>query len=189
MIDLHTHSNASDGDLNPSELIKKAVQTGITNLALTDHDTVSGLEEAQEAAKKWGISFIPGVELEIQTEIQGEFHLLGLNIRHLTEEFYGTLQNLAEIREQRNLKIIEKMHEAGIEVDYKEIKVKEIIGRPQFGAFLVGRKIVKNQEQAFKRWLGKGRPFYVPKEGLDLAKAIRLIHEAKGIAVLAHPMS
>jgi predicted metal-dependent phosphoesterase TrpH len=198
MIDLHTHSSASDGDLTPPELIEKAAALGVTTLALTDHDTVSGLEAAEKAAKSRGIHFIPGVELEIQTEdpafplIRGEFHLLGLGIRSPMAEFHTTLDNLAGARDRRNRKMVEKIQAAGIEADYEAVKAFAgggLVGRPHFGAFLISKKLVKNQEQAFKRYLGKDRPFYAPKEGLPFEKAARLIHEAGGIAVLAHPMS
>jgi predicted metal-dependent phosphoesterase TrpH len=218
MVDLHTHSNVSDGDLNPTQLMEKAALLGLKALALTDHDTISGLEEAEKAAQDRGICFIPGVELEIQPDfsgamfqkpgpgpeipvIRGEFHLLGLGIRRPTDQFLAVLEYLAGARERRNRKITERINAAGIDVDYEEIKALAgqpgqsarrgpvIVGRPHFGAFLIRRRVVKNQEQAFRRWLGKGRPFYVPKEGLEFTKAAGLIHRAGGIAVLAHPMS
>ncbi|GHV84952.1 phosphatase [Spirochaetia bacterium] len=208
MIDLHTHSSASDGDLKPAALVEKAALQGLQALALTDHDTIAGLAEAKKAAASRKIRLIPGVELEIngsQPEfptINGEFHLLGLGIEHPTETFLQTLGNLTEGRERRNQQMVEKMRAAGINADYAEIKAfagggtgkagsgaEPLVGRPHFGAFLISRKIVKNQEQAFKRWLGKGRPFYVPKTGLPFATAARLIHEAGGLAVLAHPLS
>jgi predicted metal-dependent phosphoesterase TrpH len=219
MIDLHTHSSASDGELNPAQLVEKAAGKGIKALALTDHDTISGLEEAENASKSHKICLIPGVELEIQAEfrenntenkensvisgptihkIGGEFHLLGLGISPKAEELLSALDYQAKARERRNREMVEKIREAGIPADYEEIKAfagqgpklaGRIIGRPHFGAFLISRKIVKNQEQAFKRWLGKGKPFYIPKESLDFSVAVRLIHEAGGVAILAHPLS
>jgi predicted metal-dependent phosphoesterase TrpH len=122
---------------------------------------------------------------------------LGLNFGNPNEEFLSALDYLSAARERRNREMVEKIRAAGIQVDYEEIKAiagardmhKKIIGRPHFGAFLISRKIVKNQEQAFSRWLGKGKPFYVPKAGLGLKKAVGLIHKAGGRAVLAHPMS
>jgi predicted metal-dependent phosphoesterase TrpH len=200
MIDLHTHSSASDGELKPAELVQKAASMGIKALALTDHDTISGLEEAENASKNHGIRFIPGVELEIQTEgiITGEFHLLGLGISSNNDELLSTLDYQAKARDRRNMEMVEKIRAAGINADYEEIKAfadqssgntRRIIGRPHFGAFLISRKVVKNQEQAFKRWLGKGRPFYVPKESLDFSAALDLVHHAGGVAILAHPMS
>ena len=203
MIDLHTHSNNSDGELNPAQLIQKASDLGLKALALTDHDTISGLEEAENASLYKEIRFIPGVELEIEAKfgdisiITGEFHLLGLGITRNNGELLDALEYLLSARERRNREMVEKIRAAGIDVTYEEIIAlagsaepgKRIIARPHFGAFLISRKIVKNQEQAFNRWLGKGKPFYVPKAGLELQKAVNLIHQAGGAAVLAHPMS
>ncbi len=191
MVDLHTHSTASDGSLRPSELIDAAVSRGLSALALTDHDTIDGLEEAASAAKTKRINFIPGVELEINWE-PGEFHLLGLGITHPSYEFTMALNELCFLREKRNRDILDKMNESGIEVQYEDVKALskgKIIGRPHFAAFLVSRKIVKNTEQAFDRYLGKNRPFYVRKYGLDLERAVRIIKESGGIPVLAHPLS
>jgi 3',5'-nucleoside bisphosphate phosphatase len=203
MIDLHTHSSASDGDLSPSMLMEKAARLGLKAIALTDHDTIAGLEDAQNSALKLNIQFIPGVELEIETgrqvpAINGEFHLLGLGICNFSAEFLEALTFLAGARDRRNLEIVKKINAAGIEAEYDEIKSfaggfegfrDGMVGRPHFGAFLISRKIVKDQEQAFRQWLGKGRPFYVPREGLEFRKAVRLIHQTGGKAVLAHPMS
>jgi predicted metal-dependent phosphoesterase TrpH len=217
MVDLHTHSSASDGDLRPADLVKTAAAKGIRVIALTDHDTISGLGEAETAAREAGITLIPGVELEINAEapgfsipglaINGEFHLLGLGIRRPTGSFVEALRYLGEARDRRNHQILERMRNAGIEADYRDIEAfaggraadlsgndraadrPVLVGRPHFGAFLVKKKIVKNQEQAFKRYLGKGRPFYIPKEGMRFATATEMIHESGGIAVLAHPMS
>jgi predicted metal-dependent phosphoesterase TrpH len=202
MIDLHTHSSASDGDLKPAQLVEKAAGMGLSALALTDHDTITGLPEAKKAAESLGIRLISGVELEIQAEnpetegilpvINGEFHLLGLGIDKPSSELPAVLEHLAAARDRRNREMIERMRAAGIDADYEAVTAFAgggIVGRPHFGAFLISQKVVKSQEQAFKRWLGKGRPFYVPKEGLEFEKAAGLIHDSGGIAVLAHPMS
>ncbi|MDR2313696.1 MAG: PHP domain-containing protein [Spirochaetaceae bacterium] len=216
MIDLHTHSSASDGSLSPARLVEQAARVGVGALALTDHDTLAGLEEAKNAAEALKIRFIPGVELEIQPEkpgrgpsagaepedpqagwggilsMKGEFHLLGLGISRVTAEFHSTLDWLRGARERRNLIMIEKMKNAGIEADYGSVKAFAggmLVARPHFALFLISKKVVKNQEQAFRRWLGKGRPFYAPREGLAFAEALRLIHQAGGAAVLAHPLS
>ncbi|MDR2901333.1 MAG: PHP domain-containing protein [Treponema sp.] len=191
MIDLHTHSTASDGSMSPSELIDAAAEKGLSAIALTDHDTIDGNEEAAIAAKNKNITFIPGVELSIKWE-PGEFHLLGLGIKEVSPSFKEALEELCMLREKRNREILDKMNELNIDVQYEEIKALskgKVIGRPHFAAFLVNRKIVKNREQAFDRYLGKNRPFYVSKQGLDLERAIRIIKESGGIPVLAHPMS
>ena len=213
MIDLHTHSSASDGSCSPTALIAEAAKRGITAIALTDHDTIGGLDEAAKAAMERGIRFIPGVELEIIWNQGGEFHLLGLGIKSPTRTFKAAIEELAHRRLIRNMEIIEKMNKAGISVTYDDIVaiagdgaslaggleagqngrslsgLNHSIGRPHFAAFLAKRRIVKNREQAFKRYLGNGMPFYIPKAGLEFDKAVEVIKGSGGIAVLAHPMS
>jgi predicted metal-dependent phosphoesterase TrpH len=202
MIDLHTNSTASDGTLSPSALIAEAARLGLSAIALTDHDTTGGLQEAAKAAGENGIRFIHGIELEIAWKTNGEFHLLGLGLGRLKDGFAAAIEELRRRRLERNLEIIDRMNKAGIEVSYNEISAlasdsdaagsdpaAHSIGRPHFAAYLAERKIVKNREQAFARYLGKGKPFYIPKVGLEFEPALTLIHESGGIAVLAHPMS
>ena len=225
MIDLHTHSSASDGSLGPGTLIEEAVKRKISSLALTDHDTITGLPEAEKAALERGIHFIPGVEFEIiwkqekravpeTPEIKdlsrrkktsvlnapaGEFHLLGLGIRQPSPGLKEAIEDMTRRRQGRNLEIVEKMNQAGIDVSYDEIKAlaysnaeeadRASIGRPHFADYLVKKKIVRNRDQAFMRFLGKGKPFYAPKVGLEFEQAVKLIKESGGIAILAHPMS
>lgn len=191
MIDLHIHSTASDGSLRPRELMEAAHRRGLTAIALTDHDTIAGLEEARAAAEALGLGFIPGIEIEITWE-PGEFHLLGLGIRRPSRGFSQALAELAYFREARNREIIRKMQSAGIAVGYEDmlaIAGGPCVGRPHFASLLVSRGVVKNREQAFGRYLGKGRPFYVSKEGLEFRRGADTIKESGGIPVLAHPMS
>jgi predicted metal-dependent phosphoesterase TrpH len=196
MIDLHTHSRASDGELSPSELILAARKRGLTAIALTDHDTIDGLEEAREEAIRQGVEFIPGIEFDINYEpfaVGGEFHLLGLGLRSIGDGFRETLRELWRKREERNLRILERIEaELGIRVDYEEVRAISgggILGRLHFATLLVNRRVVKNQEQAFSKYLGKGRPLYAPKERLGFARALDIIRNAGGIPVLAHPLS
>ncbi|MDR0601977.1 MAG: PHP domain-containing protein [Treponema sp.] len=197
MIDLHTHSSASDGELGPAELIQTAALQGLGALALTDHDTITGLEYARNEAAIRGIRFIPGVEMEItETDTRrnppGEFHLLGLGIERPVPAFLAALETLSRLREERNLEILDRMRKSGIEADYGELKAfsgGHSVGRPHFAALLVNRRIVRNHEQAFIRYLGRGKPFYVPKAGLEFENAAALIRESGGIPILAHPMS
>jgi predicted metal-dependent phosphoesterase TrpH len=177
-----------------------AAERGLSAIALTDHDTIKGLDEARLAAEGLGIRFIPGVELEIQWPEEhsasrtapgsGDFHLLGLGIRAPSPAFTGALDELSRRREERNLKILEAMASMGIKADYEELKTGGgSIGRPHFAGLLVQRKIVKTREQAFSRYLARGKPLYIPREGLELDRAMACIKESGGIAVLAHPMS
>jgi predicted metal-dependent phosphoesterase TrpH len=191
VIDLHTHSTASDGSLSPTALVHAAAVRGVTVLALTDHDTLAGISEAEQAAKQEGIRFIPGIEIEISWE-PGEFHLLGLGVSKPSPAFMETIVGLAQKREARNHAIIGRMREAGIEVQYEDILALSgghSVGRPHFASFMVNQHIVKNHEQAFEKYLAKGKPFYVPRECLEFRRALALIKESGGITVLAHPMS
>jgi predicted metal-dependent phosphoesterase TrpH len=195
MIDLHTHSNASDGSLSPAALIDLAAAQGLSAIALTDHDTIKGIEAARQEALVRGIRFIPGIELEIERpeEIRlGEFHLLGLGISRPSGAFLEAVAELGRQRETRNLKILDAMREQGLTVTLEEVMALSgggSIGRPHFASLLVKRGIVKNQEQAFSRFLARGKPFYVPKGALEFRRARELIKESGGLAVLAHPMS
>ncbi|GHV77378.1 phosphatase [Spirochaetia bacterium] len=195
MIDLHTHSRASDGSLTPSELIQTAKKRGLSAIALTDHDTLDGLEEAREEAAKQQIRFIPGIEIDIRYDpitVSGEFHLLGLGLREPGPVFREALEELSRLREVRNRHILEQMGEMGIKADYDEVRAISgggTLGRPHFAALLVQRRVVKNREQAFEKYLGKGRPLYISKEGLEFTRALQIIRDAGGIPVLAHPMS
>ena len=197
MIDLHTHSAASDGTLSPSALIDLAVKRGLSAVALTDHDTIEGNAEAASAAAALNLRFMPGIELEIKWNNGGEFHLLGLGIDNPSPGFLATMAEIARRRQERNMEIVEKMNRAGIVTSYDEVislsgaknARGHSIGRPHFATFLTKRKVVKSREQAFLRYLAKGKPFYIPKEALDFERAVGIIHESGGIAILAHPMS
>jgi predicted metal-dependent phosphoesterase TrpH len=196
MVDLHTHSTASDGDLSPGELIQSAKQRGITVLALTDHDTVDGLEEAREEADRQGVKFVPGIEFDIAYEpfaIAGEFHLLGLGLNTIGPGFREALKEIRRKREDRNLRILGRIEEElGLAIDYGEVQAISgggALGRPHFATLLVNRGIVKNHELAFAKYLAKGQPLYVAKEKLEFTRALGMIREAGGIPVLAHPLS
>jgi predicted metal-dependent phosphoesterase TrpH len=191
MIDLHTHSTASDGTLEPEQLVYEAHKKGLSALSLTDHDTIDGLAEAGAEAARLDIRFIPGIEIAIQWE-PGEFHLLGLGLWNPSAGLLAAVSGLSKIREQRNYEILERMRGIGVDADYKEVSDLSgghSVGRPHFAALLIKRKVVKNVKQAFDRYLGKGKPLYVPKDGLPFQEAARLIKESGGITVLAHPLS
>ncbi|MDR0504165.1 MAG: PHP domain-containing protein [Treponema sp.] len=212
MVDLHTHSNISDGDFSPDLLIKEAVRQSLRAIALTDHDTINGLECAEKAAaevqdsffNKNGAAFrfIPGIEIEINAAKLpygmarpgpgGEFHLLGLGIKAPTAHFIDAIDKLALRREARNREILDRMHELSIEATWDEFLSLcggNTPGRPHFAKLLVKHKIVRNVNQAFARYLGTGKPLYVPKDGMVFEEAVAIIRESGGIPVLAHPVS
>jgi predicted metal-dependent phosphoesterase TrpH len=201
MIDLHTHSNASDGDYTPALLVREAQKRSISAIALTDHDTLDGLESAAFEAEAAGMVFIPGIEISIKWAGNGgvpgigpggEFHLLGLGIQSPSPGFLAAIAELSRRREARNREILDRMHELSIEASWEDILALSgghSVGRPHFAALLVNRKIVRTRQQAFARYLKPGKPLYVPKAGLDFDEAVPLIRESGGIPVLAHPMS
>ena len=191
MIDLHVHSTASDGQYTPSEIIQKAAEKNVSLIALTDHDTINGNNEAKIEAEKSGISFIPGVELSINFPT-GEFHLLGLGLKTISSSLQQILNAVVENRHIRNEKIVNLMRADGVDITLVEI-YKEfpntVLGRPHFAAMLQKKGIVRLRQQAFDRFRAHGRPWYVKKVGTNLDEAILAIRESGGAPVIAHPMS
>ncbi len=193
MIDLHSHSSASDGICSPQKAAEYAIQKNLKVWALTDHDTVEGLSEAARtcAESESGIIFVPGIEINVSWPT-GEFHLLGLGLRKYSEELKDVVANLTESRRRRNQEIVERMNKDGIEVTLEEIESQfseSQIGRPHFAGYLLQIGKVRHRQEAFDRFLGKGRPYYVSHEGENLDVAVEAIRSSGGIPVLAHPLS
>ncbi len=190
LIDLHTHSTASDGTLSPEELVKLAFQKGLKALALTDHDTVAGLEAASKTAQKLGLAFVPGVEISVKFDGPGHCHLLGYFIDYREETLLKTLSKLHEAREMRNEKMVEKLKALGIPISLEELQKVAgggEIGRPHMAKLLIQKGVVRDFDEAFEKFLGKGRPAYVPKARLTTEEAISIIQKAGGLTSLAHP--
>lgn len=192
MVDLHTHSTASDGTFTPAQLIQAAKKTGLSAIALTDHDTLAGLDEAEKEAQAAGIIFIRGIEISVNWQ-PGEFHLLGLDLRKQSSEMNSLLQRLQKERTNRNMRIAEKLRAQGFSIDYEAV-LKFAgstggIGRPHFAAYMAAHKMVKNMQMAFDRYLGKHCPCFEEKQNADFTEAVSAIVSAGGIPVLAHPMS
>ena len=189
MIDLHTHSTASDGELQPAELIRMAAKIGIRAIALTDHDTTAGMEEALDESARLDICFIPGVEVDVEFE-PGELHLLGLgfNIGSMAvlEEF---LDAMRQRRLERNRDMLERIQRDHPNVGMDEFIGDKVIGRIHFAKFLMKTGKAKSIDDAFSLWLNPGRPYYVPKRRSSLREALEAIHQAGGKAVIAHPKS
>lgn len=191
MIDLHVHTTASDGQYTPTQIIQKAKELSLNAIAVTDHDTIAGLEEAKKEAVQQNINFIPGIEISI-TYSRGEFHLLGLGISEPSESMISLVENVQKNRTQRNLNIIEKMNNDGLKISLDDIEKEfpnTVIGRPHFAAYLEKIGVVKKRQQAFDKYLARGKPWYCEKIGSNLDEAIVAIYESKGVPVLAHPMS
>jgi predicted metal-dependent phosphoesterase TrpH len=191
MIDLHTHSTASDGSCTPERLITIALEAGLSALALTDHDTLDGLPRAQARAAGTPLRFIAGVEIEIERET-GEFHLLGIGLDGDAAALVEALSRVQDARRSRNIRMVEKMQAGGIPVTMQEIAEAaggDIVSRAHFARVLVRKKVVNSVDAAFKRLIGKGMPYYEPRACLELREATRLIRRAGGIPVIAHPVS
>ena len=188
--DLHCHSSTSDGDLSPTELILRAREQGVTSLALTDHDSTAGLAEAQQAADSAGIHFIPGIELSANWNKQC-FHIVGLNINPDSPSLQKGTRELQSIRIERAKKIalkLEKKKISGALTAVSEQVGKGMITRTHFAHFLLTQNHVSSLQQAFDRYLGKGKPAFVATQWTELEIVIKWIKEAGGVAVLAHPM-
>lgn len=191
MIDLHAHSTASDGTLEPSELIAYAHAMGLSAIALTDHDTVAGLDEAAQAASQYGITFVPGIELEISID-HGVFHLLGLGLTNWHGRLEQALETVLAFRRARNVAMLRRLRDAGLVARYEELEKisgHETVGRPHFAVLLVEKGLASDYQDAFDRFIGDGRPFHETKRAITLEAALDAIHGAGGKAVIAHPYS
>ncbi|PLV59325.1 PHP domain-containing protein [Thermotoga sp. KOL6] len=184
-VDFHVHTSASDGSFAPTEVIKMATDKGIEVLSITDHDTVEGVQEISGVE---GIVFVPGVE--ISSEYPRTLHILGYAIDPFHEKLCAVLKDLQEFRKKRNLLIVEKMNQMGFHITLEEL-IKEagggLVGRLHFASLMVKKGFVSNYQEAFDRYLGKGKPLYIDKKRLQPDEAIGLILAAGGIPVLAHP--
>lgn len=191
MIDLHVHTTASDGQYSPAQIIQKAAEKNLKAIAITDHDTIAGLQEAKEAGRQLGVTVVPGIELNI-TFPTGEFHLLGLGIKTPSPALYNIVENVIKNRNDRNAQIIAKMNEDGVPLTQEELQSDfpaTVIGRPHFAAELVKHGVVKTRQQAFDQYLARGRKWYVPRVCTNLDEAIVALRESGAVPVVAHPMS
>jgi len=188
-VDLHTHSTASDGIYPPGELLRLASEAGLRVLALTDHDTTAGIAVAAEAAKKLDIEFLPGIELNTDTQ-GGEVHILGYFPDCEQPAFQNTLQTLRNARERRGQRMVEQLNEHGINISWD--RVREIaqgsVGRPHVARALLEAGYVKSIPEAFETYIGKGGVGFVPRYHLSPLDATRLIVSANGLPVIAHPL-
>jgi len=187
--DLHSHTTASDGTLSPSALVEHAAQCGVTVLAVTDHDVTSGLFEAQTAAARHDIDFVPGVEISV-TWAHQTIHVVGLHIDPGCSVLQRGLEKLHAFRVWRAEEIARRLEKARIPGSLAAVRAYaggKIISRTHFARFLVAEGYAKDMKQVFKRYLVRNKPGYVPGQWADLEEALGWIHGAGGMAVLAHP--
>lgn len=187
-VDLHCHSTASDGALPPTAVVEEAQRKGLVALALTDHDTVAGIAEAREAGERLGVRIVAGVELSA-VEHEVETHLLGLHL----SDVQTMEQRLIELRDMRRIRaerMVERLNVLGVPVTMEQVLANAAggaIGRPHVARAVVAVGKAADLREAFDRYLGNGRPACVGKDRLTMTDAIRMVHDAGGIAVLAHP--
>ena len=187
-VDLHMHSTASDGSRAPADVVRAARDAGLAAIALTDHDTVAGLPEAQHVGAEIGVRIVNGVELSA-VEGDTETHVLGLHLQDLSVLDRG-LGALREMRQRRAARIVERLNELGVQVSLADVLTEAgegALGRPHVARVMVAAGWATDFRDAFDRYLGAGKPAFVGKDQLSMSDAIAMIHDAGGLAVLAHP--
>ncbi len=190
MIDLHSHTNASDGTATPAELIALAVAKNLQALAITDHDTFEGYDAALPLAEAAGLDLVCGIEVSTRFRAKS-VHLLGYFLDGNPSETFRTwLLLLQESRLERNIEMLQKLNDMGIDINFEEVQKigGSITGRPHFARVLVNKGYCKTTEEAFRVYFGEGARAYVERREVDLPQAISLVRDAGGVPVLAHPI-
>lgn len=189
-VDFHVHSYVSDGTVSPTDVVRLASEAGLVAMALTDHDTVDGVDEAVKAGEKYGIRVIPGIELSADYK-GSDLHILGLNVNYVNQEFREKVAICRDSRHNRNLKMIEKLKECGFDISW-DIMVEKFgsksITRAHFAKYLIDEGYVANKDEAFNKYLNPGCPCYVSRVKISPFEAIDIIKKAGGHPVLAHPL-
>ncbi len=184
--DLHLHTTASDGTDTPGKLVSIAADKGFELIAITDHDTMSGVEEAREAGKRRGVRVIPGVEISAGGDT--EVHVLGYAIRQ-PDKLVQVLERMRTQRSDRMRQMVIKLNNLGIPVSLEKVNgmAQESVGRSHLARALIDLGVVKDVREAFQRYLAPGKPAFVEREKLTVSQAVALIASAGGIPVIAHP--
>lgn len=189
-VDLHVHSDCSDGTMSPAKLVAYACQKGLRAFALTDHDTVAGLPEAFAAAEGTALEVIAGIEFS--TEYHGkDIHIVGLDIDYQSAEFCERLTRFQDSRDVRNEKMIRKMQEDGIDISHEQMEAAfgdAVWTRAHFARYLMDHGYVAEMPEAFEKYIGENCRYFVPREKVTPVQAVHLISSTGGIPILAHPM-
>ena len=187
-IDLHTHSNCSDGSMTPTELVAHAAERGLKAIALSDHDTIAGIDEAIEAGKKYGVEIVPAIEFSVQSDT--ETHILGFYIDHKCDRLKEALENINKVRWQRTVNTCENLQKLGFDVTMEEalkIAPSGLIGRAHFARILMEKGYVGSVKEGFEKYLANGRPAYDGTQYLTAEMAVKLIDDIGGVSFVAHP--
>ncbi len=197
MIDLHVHSTASDGSFTPKELVDYAIEKGLTAFALTDHDSVVGLDEAISYAEELRRTrndvpeVIPGIEFSTEYECK-DVHIVGLYIDYHSEAFQKHLEDFVHSRDVRNEKMCDLLKQGtGMDISYAKLQATfpgSVITRAHYAKYMLQHGYVKSMAEAFERYIGDNCPYFLPREKVTPSDAIRLILAVGGIPVLAHPV-
>lgn len=188
-VDLHLHSNYSDGSESPTAIAELAAAAGLTGIALTDHDVLDGIPEARAAAGKHGLRFIGGAELSVLWREQS-MHMLVYFLEPGPGPIQDRLEDLRRGRHNRNLEIISRLRDLGLDISYEDVEQEAgtgVVGRPHFAGVLIAKGYVASVPAAFDRYLASGRPGYVPRMRLTAEEAISLSRDSGAVAVIAHP--
>ncbi len=191
LIDLHVHSTSSDGTLSPSEIACHAKEIGLTAIALTDHDTISGVKECIQKGNEIGLKVIPGIECAV--EFNGKsLHILGYNVDIESEDFNRKIISVANERKERNIKMLNKLENLNINLTLDDLAegtpAGTTITRAHFANAMLRKGYISSRNEAFSKYIGNDGPAYVPRENFTIEDCINMIHKAGGRAVLAHPL-
>lgn len=187
--ELHCHTTASDGLCTPTEIIRLARLRDVALIAITDHDTIAGNDEAAAAGSAQGMCVIHGIEVSALSR-HAETHVLGYGVRPSDAATLARIAALRRVRESRARSILDKLTRFGIYIPFEQVRAlagDAMIGRPHVARAMVMAGAVQTEQEAFNLYLAEGKPAFIPHEGLTPAQAVQLIHDAGGLAVLAHP--
>ncbi|MBR4950670.1 MAG: PHP domain-containing protein [Clostridia bacterium] len=187
-IDLHTHSNCSDGSMTPTELVAHAASRGLKAIALSDHDTVAGIDEAIKAGEEYGVEIVPAIEFSVQSDT--ETHILGFFIDHKHPKLFEALENINKTRWERTVNTCNNLRNLGFDVTIEEaleLAPSGLIGRAHFAKILANKGYTSSVKEGFDKYLANGKPAYDGTQYLTAADAVKLIREIGGLSFVAHP--
>jgi len=191
-VDLHIHTNASDGKFTSTEIVRRAAELGLEIIAITDHDTVDGIPTALDAIKSYPkLRLIPGVELSTDVE-KGEIHILGYFVDFTDKEFQASLETMRNSRVIRAHRMVENLAKMGVRIEWQrvqEIAGNGALGRPHIAQAMLEKGYITSIQDAFRKYIGHGGPAYVERDKLTPGEAVKLILKADGLPVLAHPLT
>ncbi len=187
-IDLHTHSLKSDGSMTPAEVVREAKRAGLSAIALSDHDTVDGIREAMEEGKKIGVEVVPAIEFSVLSET--ETHILGYYIDPENPELLKVLQEVVDLRIQRNYVTTQRLNELGFDITLEEVRAlapNNFVGRAHFARVMLDKGYIKSVKEGFDKYMSVGKYVYCEQQRLSAREAVELITKCGGLSFLAHP--